>query len=195
MKKTYTYSYVTGEFLLADEAALDPLESEIQGKNVYLLPADSTFTEPPEAKAGFARVWNGDAWEYVEDHRKAIVWKSYAESMQIKDLGPLPSGYSETRPEPPQTKEVRTFSKFGIWVATRNLPIAPGSEFTVWETFETFLSEQKLMSGWAQLVDLVEDNPFFEEFYPKAVETFGKELVDNVLAASVVGTKTVIVEG
>lgn len=98
-------------------------------------------------------------------------------------------------PPPPKTKEVRTFSKFGIWVATRNLPIAPGSEFTVWETFETFLSEQKLMSGWAQLVDLVEDNPFFEEFYPKAVETFGKDLVDNVLAASVVGTKTVIVEG
>lgn len=98
-------------------------------------------------------------------------------------------------PPPPQTKEVRTFSKFGIWVATRNLPVSPGSEFTVWETFETFLSEQKLMSGWAQLVDIVEDNPFFEEFYPKAVETFGKELVDNVLAASVVGTKTVIVEG
>lgn len=113
-----------------------------------------------------------------------------------KEIKPNKNGYPvAVEKEKPQTKEVRTFSKFGIWVATRNLPISPGSEFTVWETFETFLSEQKLMSGWAQLVDLVEDNPFFEEFYPKAVETFGKELVDSVLAASVVGTKTVIVEG
>jgi hypothetical protein len=65
----------------------------------------------------------------------------------------------------------------------------------VWDAFEKFLNDAGLWTGWAQLVDLVEDNPFFEEFYPKAVESFGKELVDNVLAASVVGTKTVIVEG
>lgn len=105
--------------------------------------------------------------------------------------------------EPPQTKEVRTFSKFGIWVATQDMPLTlpDGTSSNVWAEFESFMRNTKLekgetlYSGWKNLNDLVEDNKFFEEFYPKAVETFGKELVDNVLAASVVGTKTVIVEG
>jgi hypothetical protein len=88
-------------------------------------------------------------------------------------------------PPPPETRTVRTFSKFGIWVATRNLPVAEGSEVMVWDAFESFLHDQKLWSGWHQLVDLVEDNPFFEQFYPLAVEAFGKELVDNVLGMSV----------
>lgn len=94
-------------------------------------------------------------------------------------------------PEPPKMKTVRTFSKFGIWVATRNLPIEDGSDVMVWEAFEQFLHDQNLWAGWNQLVDLVEDNPFFEEFYPLAVEAFGQELVDQVLAAAVTSTNQV----
>jgi hypothetical protein len=88
-------------------------------------------------------------------------------------------------PPKPETRTVRTFSKFSIWVATRDLPVEEGSTQTVWEAFETFLHDQGLWSGWNQLVDLVEDNPFFESFYPIACEALGKELVDQVLAASV----------
>lgn len=95
-------------------------------------------------------------------------------------------------PAPPETRTVRTFSKFNVWVATRELPVADGSDFTVWQAFETFLHEQNLWSGWNQLVDLVEDNPFFEQFYPLACEQLGKELVDKVLAASVTSTKEVV---
>lgn len=96
-------------------------------------------------------------------------------------------------PAPPKTKEVRTFSKFSIWVATRELPISSGSSITVWQAFESFLHDNNLWSGWNQLIDLVEDNEFFLIFYPKAVDAFGKELVDQVLAASTVSVKTVIV--
>lgn len=95
-------------------------------------------------------------------------------------------------PPAPETRTVRTFSKFSIWVATRAIPVE-GTEMTVWQAFETFLHEQNLWSGWAQLVDLVEDNPFFEEFYPLACDKLGKELVDRVLEASVTGTKEVVV--
>ena len=95
-------------------------------------------------------------------------------------------------PAPPEKRTVRTFSKFSVWVATRALPIAEGSAVTVWQAFETFLHEQDLWSGWNQLVDLVEDNPFFEQFYPLACEQLGKELVDQVLAASVTSTKEVV---
>lgn len=88
-------------------------------------------------------------------------------------------------PAPPEMKTIRTFSKFNIWVATRNLPIAEGSDVMVWDAFEAFLHECQLWAGWNQLIDLVEDNPFFEQFYPLACEKLGKELVDQVLAVAV----------
>lgn len=98
-------------------------------------------------------------------------------------------------PPPPEMKTVRTFSKFQIWAATRELPImkGDGTQTTVWAAFEDFLLNAGLWTGWLQLVDLVEDNPFFEAFYPQAVEAFGKELVDQVLAASVTSVNKVVV--
>lgn len=103
------------------------------------------------------------------------------------------AGYA---PAPPETKEVRTFSKFSIWAATYQMPLTlpDGTQTTVWSEFENFLNRVGLWIGWLQLVDLVEDNPFFEQFYPQAVEAFGKELVDQVLSASVTATNTVIIQ-
>ena len=100
-------------------------------------------------------------------------------------------------PAPPETKTVRTFSKFAIWVATQEIPLTlpDGTSSNVWTEFEKFMRNTKLekgetlYSGWENLNDLVEDNPFFEQFYPRAVEAFGKELVDNVLTNSVVKTE------
>jgi hypothetical protein len=108
----------------------------------------------------------------------------------------------EEVPPPPPTKTVRTFSKFSIWVATQNIPMTlpDGTASSVWTAFESFLKNEKmpngdtLYSGWMNLNDLVEDNQFFKDFYPLAVEAFGKELVDQVLAASVTSSQTVIVE-
>jgi hypothetical protein len=100
-----------------------------------------------------------------------------------------------------ETKEIKTFSKFNIWVATQQMEIVleDGTKTTVWAEFERFMektllpSGATLLSGWLQINDLVEDNPFFEEFYPQAVSVFGKELVDKVLSQSVSSTKEVVV--
>lgn len=96
-------------------------------------------------------------------------------------------------PAPPETKTVRTFSKFSIWAATYQMEytLADGTKTTVWAAFEKFLNEAGLWTGWLQLVDLVEDNPFFQAFYPQAVDYLGKDIVDQVLAASVTSTKEV----
>jgi hypothetical protein len=102
---TYKFHTKTREFLYAEKAFLDPLETKAQGKKVYLLPADSTFSEPLALKENAACVWNGKAWELVEDYRGKVAWKSYDESIVIKDLGPIPSGYSLVRPEKVLTDE------------------------------------------------------------------------------------------
>ena len=54
------------EYISSEEMFKDPLESELQKKDIWLLPADCTLIEPPEAKEGFHIIWNGEAWEYKE---------------------------------------------------------------------------------------------------------------------------------
>ena len=54
------------KYIGSEEMFKDPLESELQKKDIWLLPADCTLIEPPEAKEGFNIVWNGEAWEYKE---------------------------------------------------------------------------------------------------------------------------------
>lgn len=66
----YRYDHKEKTFQRSEEMFRDPLETELQGKDVWLLPADCTLIEPPEEKEGFDIVWNGDAWEYKEREKE-----------------------------------------------------------------------------------------------------------------------------
>lgn len=96
-----------GEYIGTEEALLDSLESKIQQKNIYLLPANATFTEPPEVQDDYARVWNGEAWEQVQDNRGVEYWMpedTYgAPARVMEELGALPEGATLTPPK--QTQE------------------------------------------------------------------------------------------
>ena len=100
--KTYTYDEKTKEFKSEQDALLDPLETQKQGKSVYLLPGNSTYTAPTHQES-CVPVWNGSAWEQVEDHRKDKYWlpddKYGTPGREIKELGPLPEGATLTAPE------------------------------------------------------------------------------------------------
>lgn len=61
------YKYDTeGLYIGTIPCQLDPRATKEAGKDIYLLPANSTFTEPPKEKEGYNIVWNGEAWEYIE---------------------------------------------------------------------------------------------------------------------------------
>ena len=99
----YKYDENTKEYIGTEEALLDPLETEQQGENIYLLPANATFTAPPAEKEGFARIWNGENWQEVEDHRGTEYWlpgEAYGTpAHEMKELGALPEGATTTAPE------------------------------------------------------------------------------------------------
>ena len=80
-------------------------------------------------------------------------------------------------PVPPETKTVRTFAKDAIWVATKDMVLDETTGMTAWEAFKTFLLDSGLWEGWTMQAYLLEENPFFAAFYPKAVAVFGNELV------------------
>ena len=102
MKYVYKYDEKTKEYLGKAEALLDPLETQLQQKEIYLLPADATWDEPT-VKDGCVPVWNGETWDAVEDHRKQEYWlpedKYGAPAREMKELGPLPEGATLTAPE------------------------------------------------------------------------------------------------
>ena len=99
----YKYNEQTKEYISTEQAMLDPLETKKQGKNIYLLPANATFTAPTEPQDGYVNVWNGTAWEQVEDNRGVEYWlpedKYGAPARKMKELGALPEGATLTPPE------------------------------------------------------------------------------------------------
>ena len=97
----YKFNPITKEYTGVEPAMLDPLESKLQGKEVYLLPANATFTEPT-FKDGYANVWNGEAWEQTEDNREKQYWLDTdtfgTPAKTMKDLGAFPAGAVFTAP-------------------------------------------------------------------------------------------------
>jgi len=51
---------------------IDPLESKLAGKTIYLLPGNATYIEPLEPKEGFKVKWDKEkqVWEYEEEKKE-----------------------------------------------------------------------------------------------------------------------------
>ena len=103
MKLAYFYNEETKEYIYEGFAQLDPLESELQGKEIYLLPANATFEKPFEKKEGWTQFWEDDKWIEIEDFRGIEYWAAgsshYDSPIKMESVGSLPDGASLTRPE------------------------------------------------------------------------------------------------
>ena len=64
--KAYLYDEKTKEFISEIKEQIDPLETKAAGREIFIMPANSTETEPPEEKDGFKIKWNGSEWIYEE---------------------------------------------------------------------------------------------------------------------------------
>lgn len=89
-KTVYCYDSETGEFKFSDIAFEDELNP-----GTFLLPPDCTEITPYPPK-GTAAVWNGKAWNYIEDHRGVKYWLPDAKygdfPVTVTELGALPEG-------------------------------------------------------------------------------------------------------
>lgn len=65
MKRAYLFDnagYFAGEGIVQ----IDPLETKAAGREIFIMPANSTEIEPLPEKDGFKIKWNGSAWVYEE---------------------------------------------------------------------------------------------------------------------------------
>lgn len=99
--QVYRYDEQTKEYIGTEQALIDPLESELQGKEIYLLPANATF-EKPNLQDGFASVFNGIQWENIEDNRGKEYWLDTdtfgTPAKTMKELGAFPANAVFTAP-------------------------------------------------------------------------------------------------
>lgn len=100
--QVYKYDEQTKEYIGTEQALINPLESELQGKEIYLLPANATF-EKPNLQDGFTSVFNGTQWENIEDNRGKEYWLDTdtfgTPAHTMKDLGAFPANAVFTAPQ------------------------------------------------------------------------------------------------
>ena len=93
MTQVYNYNKNTGEYTGEMEARLDPMETEVQGEDIYLLPADATFIEPPVAGANEMQYFDGETWSVVADFRGTVHYDEDGNASTIAELDELvPAG-------------------------------------------------------------------------------------------------------
>jgi hypothetical protein len=89
----HCYDPETGIYLCALAAS---------GRPGVLPPDHSTFTAPPK-REGFWPVWDGNAWDMIEDHRGKLAYKKDMSGvLRIESLGKIPDGFT---PRPPEFSE------------------------------------------------------------------------------------------
>lgn len=102
MKYVYKYDEKTKEYLSKTEALLDPLETQLQQKEIYLLPADATFIAPA-LQEGYVSVFKEGAWKNLEDNRGKEYWLQDdvygAPAHKMETLGALPTDAVFTPPK------------------------------------------------------------------------------------------------
>ena len=95
--KIYNYHPVTKEFIGDSIADKSPLESDI-----YLIPANSTDIQPPDAQANQVAVFEDNDWIIKPDFRGQIVYKkSDLSEIIIQEIGEIPLDMLESLPVKP----------------------------------------------------------------------------------------------
>lgn len=96
--KIYHYHFKTGEFLSTGEADADPM---VEGN--YLIPANATTEEPPEAEENKVLVFSDGNWSLVDDYRGTTYWTDYQTSFTISEIGvTVPDDAYLEQPEAPE---------------------------------------------------------------------------------------------
>ena len=102
-----------GYFVGMTTAPIDPLEND----GSYLVPRLCIVEKPPEIKSAHVAQWQGDKWQYIEDHRGETVYhKGTGKPIIISELGALSENLTACKPLPYTEWE----EKENAWVEVAN---------------------------------------------------------------------------
>lgn len=106
----YRYDPNTYEYIEPMFCQKDPLESELEDKDVWLMPQYATRIAPPIVPTTEKKkaVWDSleGKWKLLEDHRGEMYYKKDGDNyypVEIQKLGAVPEGYLKELPVVEQT--------------------------------------------------------------------------------------------
>lgn len=139
----YWLNPVSREFVGVGTANEDPLTP---GR--YAIPADATTVEPPTAEEGCARVFDGEAWSQVPDHRGETWYRGHGNPIVIETLAVPGDLTQEEPPAPSATKQqLAAYANAKQWaVATGGRIVSVGGDAM---PFSTSPESMVLISGQA----------------------------------------------
>lgn len=92
--KIYYYNEFSKEYIGEGVAVEDPIDP-----GNWLLPGNAVAVRPPAYGSGHSSVWDGMAWQVVDDYRDVTVYStSTGIPSKITELGPIPRGYTRLKP-------------------------------------------------------------------------------------------------
>lgn len=190
--QVYKYNEKTKEYIGAEQALIDPLETELQGKTIYLLPANATF-EKPNLQDGFASVFNGIQWENIEDNRGKEYWLDTdtfgTPAKTMKDLGAFPTGAVFTAPAKTlEELKAQKLAQVDAWTANKITGGFISSASGKPVRYDSDKDTQITMQGIALNVN----NKLFEEKYPNGCPVRGYVGEENVKSVIMLSAEQVL---
>lgn len=96
-KTVYAYHPESGEYLGTTTADLSPLDVE----ETWLIPANATEQQPPQAGDRQAAVYRDGSWLLVVDFRALKLWSKASAQPVTAQIGDTPDSLQATELEPP----------------------------------------------------------------------------------------------
>ena len=95
MQQVHNYDPITFEYAGSDKAQIDPMETKVQEKEVYMVPANATLEVPHIETPNTANVFKEGKWELVTDLRGTEYFlPNDSEKYIIDSIGTeLPAGH------------------------------------------------------------------------------------------------------
>lgn len=91
----YNYKETTKEYIDNEEACIDIEETKVQGKTIYLIPANSTIKKPPETDDFEVAIFNENTnnWQKLADFRNQYITDASMQPYKYDRIGDLPEGF------------------------------------------------------------------------------------------------------
>jgi hypothetical protein len=123
--KIYNYHPITKEYTGESIADIDPEESKLKKKDVFLVPYNATEKQPPAKSKNKVACFENDKWIIKPDFRgKTGFHRETREEIIITEIGDLPGYFSETKPLPTK-KELEEIEKLEAqaFLSRNNTPL------------------------------------------------------------------------
>lgn len=120
----YNYNPITFEYIDSSEAALDPMATKREGKDVWLVPANATLLKPPKTTKYKTTVFENGTWVIKDDYRGEYICNDSLDVIYVEQIGEIPEGYIRIT-----EKQAEQIAKDPLWYVVQDGKIVKNPDY------------------------------------------------------------------